>query len=224
MLDFLNARKPMIVVGQDYPCSQLYGIKQIDSWAVTLIEPTALGTSSEDPACREFSSGLLVTNFDEVLNKMGDDEDYMPDFILYVGGTLVSKRLKKFLRLAVKKGAKVWRASTDGDYIDTFMRIDRIFPCDTTQLADAMTSYDQVYRDEVDAYKERWEKALWAAKRHAFDYEPSFSSMAAVKAFQAGYLAHSLDDTRECRLFMAIAWLFVWLASMPASMCIAIGV
>ena len=64
-----------------------------------------------------------------------------------------------------------------------------------------MTSYDQVYRDEVDAYKERWEKALWAAKRHAFDYEPSFSSMAAVKAFQAEYLAHSLDDTRECRLF-----------------------
>ena len=201
MLDFLNARKPVIVVGQDYPCSQLYGIKQIDSWAVTLIEPTALGTSSEDPACREFSSGLLVTNFDEVLNKLGDDEDYMPDFILYVGGTLVSKRLKKFLRLAVKKGAKVWRASTDGDYIDTFMRIDRIFPCDTTQLADAMTSYDQVYRDEVNAYKERWEKALWAAKRHAFDYEPSFSSMAAVKAFQAEYLAHSLDDTRECRLF-----------------------
>lgn len=79
MLDFLNARKPMIVVGQDYPCSQLYGIKQIDSWAVTLIEPTALGTSSEDPACREFSSNLLVTNFDEVLNNVGDNGDYMPD-------------------------------------------------------------------------------------------------------------------------------------------------
>lgn len=104
------------------------------------------------------------------------------------------------------------------------MRIDRIFPCDTTLLADAMTSYDQVYQDDVNAYKERWEEALLVAKRHAFDYEPSFSSMAAVKAFQAEYLAHSLDDTRECRLFMAIAWLFVWLASMPASMCIAIGV
>ncbi len=127
-----------------------------------------------------------VTNFDEVLNKVGDDEDYMPDFILYVGGTLVSKRLKKFLRLAVKKGGEGMAGQTDGDYIDTFMRIDRIFQCDTTQLADAMTSYDQVYRDEVNAYKERWEKALWAAKRHAFDYEPSFSSMAAVKAFPGG--------------------------------------
>ena len=28
MLDFLNARKPMIVVGQDYPCSQLVGIER----------------------------------------------------------------------------------------------------------------------------------------------------------------------------------------------------
>ena len=83
-----------------------------------------------------------------MLNKVGDDESYMPDFILYVGGTLVSKRLKQFLRLAVKKGAKVWRASTDGDYIDTFMRIDRIFQCDTTLLADAMTSYDLAYQDD----------------------------------------------------------------------------
>ena len=113
----------MIVVGQDYPCSQLVGIKQINWRTVTLIEPTALGTSSEDPACRDFSRNLLVTNFDEVLNKVGDDESYMPDFILYVGGTLVSKRLKQFLRLAVKKGAKVWRASTDGDYIDTCWRM-----------------------------------------------------------------------------------------------------
>ena len=201
MLDFLNARKPMIVVGQDYPYSRLDGIKRIDWRTVTLIEPTALGTSSEDPACRDFSRNLLVTNFDEVLNKVGDDESYMPDFILYVGGTLVSKRLKQFLRLAVKKGAKVWRASTDGDYIDTFMRIDRIFQCDTTLLADAMTSYDLAYQDDVNAYRERWEKALLAAKRHAFDYEPPFSSMAAVKAFQTEYLAHSLDDTRECRLF-----------------------
>ena len=37
LLDFLNAKKPMIVVGQDYPSTSLYGIKNIGSWAVTLI-------------------------------------------------------------------------------------------------------------------------------------------------------------------------------------------
>ena len=218
LLDFLNARKPMIVVGQDYPSSSLYGIKNIGSWAVTLIEPTALGTASTAPARRE----LLESSFEKVLARLekgkiqvadfrGDTEtyktiDFMPDFILYVGGTLVSKRLKQFLRRAARSvdeggaGAKVWRVSEDGECIDTFMHLDRIFHADPNQLAEAMTSYEQKYPDEVDEYKERWRKALRAAKRHAYDYEPPFSSMAAVKYFQQEYLAHSLDDTRECRL------------------------
>ncbi len=222
LLDFLHAKKPMIVVGQDYPSTSLHGIKNIGEWAVTLIEPTALGTASKDPARREFSSDLLESSFEAVLARLekgkiqvanfrGDTEtyetiDFMPDFILYVGGTLVSKRLKQFLRLAVKSvdeggaGAKVWRVSKDGECIDTFMRLDRIFHADPDQLAEAMTSYEQKYHDEVDDYKERWRKALRAAKRHAYDYEPSFSSMATIKYFQQEYLAHSIDDTRDCRL------------------------
>jgi len=202
LLDFLNAKKPMIVVGQDYPATSLYGIKDIDSWAVTLIEPTALGTSSKDPARRNFSSDLLASSFEEVLYKVEYDEAYMPDFILYVGGSLVSKRLKQFLRrAAAKEGTKVWRVSKDGECIDTFMHLDRIFHADPNQLASAMTDFDQKYKEEVEEYKDRWEKALLAAKHHAHDYEPPFSSMAVVKYFQQEYLANAMDDTRECRLF-----------------------
>ena len=223
LLDFLNAKKPMIVVGQDYPAPSLYGIKNISSWAGTLIEPTALGTSSKDPATRDFSSDLLGSNFEEVLaqlekgivevpefrGKMAtyDVEDFLPDFILYVGGNLVSKRLKQFLRRAARSkeeggmGAKVWRASKDGEMVDTFMRTDRIFQCDPDLLADAMTDFDQTHKEEVNAYKERWYWALRAAKRHAYDYEPPFSSMATVKYFQQEYLANSVQgDTSECRL------------------------
>ncbi len=223
LLDFLNAKKPMIVVGQDYPETLLHGIKDIGAWAVTLIEPTALGTASKDPATRKFSSNLLASSFEEVLGKLERGQidvadcrgkveayrtdDLMPDFILYVGGTLVSKRLKHFLRRAAQSkeegggGAKVWRAGKDGDFIDTFMRIDRIFQCDPDQLADAMTGFDQTYKDEVNAYRESWNKALAMAKRHAYDYEPPFSSMATVKYFQQEYLAHSVQgDTSKCRL------------------------
>ena len=223
LLDFLNAKKPMIIVGQDYPQTMLYGIKDIGEWAVTLIEPTALGTSSKDPARREFSSDLVESSFEEVLAKLErgkiqvtdyrgnietyTTEDMMPDFILYVGGTLVSKRLKQFLRRAARSkddygcGAKVWRVSKDGECIDTFMRIDRIFQCDPDRLASAMTDFDQTYKDEVEEYKERWYKARRAAKRHAYDYEPPFSSMATVKYFQQEYLANSVrGDTSECRL------------------------
>ena len=224
LLDFLNAKKPMIVVGQDYPQTMLYGIKDIGSWAVTLCEPLSLATYSKDPAQRELSYAQLVTNFDEVLAKLErgskvqvkdfrgrvrtvEAEEFMPDFILYVGGNIVSKRLKQFLRKATLgkekggAGAKVWRASKDGDYIDTFMRIDRIFQCDPDELAEAMTDFDQTYKDEVNEYKDLWCDALKMAKKHAYDYEPPFSSMATVKYFQQEYLANSVrGDTSECRL------------------------
>lgn len=178
LLDFLNARRPMIVVGQDYPSTSLHGIKNISSWAVTLIEPTALGTSSKDPASHDYSSNLLASSFEEVLARLEkgeievpvmrrrmatyDVEDLMPDFILYVGGTLVSKRLKQFLRRAARSrehgggGAKVWRVSKDGEMVDTFMHIDRIFQCDPDQLASAMTDYDQAYDADVSDFKDRW--------------------------------------------------------------------
>ncbi len=202
LLDFLNAKKPMIVAGQDYPALSLYGIKDMGAWAVTLTEPTALGTSSQDPARRSFSSQQLASSFEEVLYKVEYDETYMPDFIIYVGGTLVSKRLKQFLRrAAAKEGTKVWRASKDGECIDTFMHLDRIFHADPDQLANAMTHFDQKYKDEVEEYKERWQKALLAAKRHAYLHEPTFSSMAVVKYFQTEYLANAMGDTRACRLF-----------------------
>ena len=70
-----------------------------------------------------------MTNFEEVLYQIEvkkaedpdfDEEAYLPDFILYTGGNIVSKRLKQFLRKAAQK-AQVWRVSKDGDYIDTFM-------------------------------------------------------------------------------------------------------
>lgn len=223
LLDFVNAKRPMIVVGQDYPETTLTGIKDISYKVVTLIEPLALGTYSKDPAQREFSSHQLVGNFEEVLAQLEkgplqvtdykgrvetyDSEAFLPDFILYVGGHIVSKRLKQFLRRAVKSkeeggaGAKVWRASKDGEYIDTFMHIDRIFQCNPDMLADAMTDYDMTHRDEVNAYQDRWAKALRKAKRHAYDYEPPFSSMATVKYFQQEYLVHSVTgDTSACRL------------------------
>ncbi len=95
-----------------------------------------------------------------------------------------------FSRKAAQK-AQVWRVSKDGDYIDTFMRTDRIFQANVHQLADAMTSYDQKYPDEVNDYRDLWTTALRHAKRHAYDYEPEYSSMATVRYFEQEFHANS---------------------------------
>lgn len=91
--------------------------------------------------------------------------------------------------------------SKDGDYIDTFMRTDRIFQANVHQLADAMTSYEQKYPDEVNDYRDLWTTALRHAKRHAYDYEPEYSSMATVRYFEQEFHANSKKDSRECRVF-----------------------
>ena len=209
ILDFLQAKRPMIVVGQDYPMHQAAGIKGISSWAVILCESTALGHHG-------YGDTTEATNhFDEVLaalekkakaaEKSGDKEalteveSYKPDFILYVGGCIVSKRLKRFLRSC--KDAKVWRASKDGDGVDTFMHLDRIFEVDPNALAERMRDFEQKYEDEVRDFRELWEKALLKAKRHSYHYEPPFSSMAAVKYLQQEFRAASRDATDHARLF-----------------------
>ena len=198
--DFLQAKCPMIVVGQDYPDSNLYGIKNMTSWAVTLCDPTGLSLYVGDPD----SSRFLMTNFEEVLaalERKGEDalEPYKPDFILYVGGCIVSKRLKKFLRGC--KEAKVWRVSRDGDAVDTFMHLNRIFEMEPNDLAFRLMDFQQEYEEEVRQFRELWAKALLQAKRHAYQYNPPFSSMAAVKYLQQEFLASSLDDNRDSRLF-----------------------
>ena len=204
--DFFEAKRPMIVIGQDYPTRQLYGIKDITSRAVTLCEPTGLAEHTVEAATGEYATKLLMSNFEEVLTALERKEDssseieaYKPDFILYVGGCIVSKRLKKFLRTC--KDAKVWRVSQDGDGVDTFMHLDRIFEVDPTLFSSSLIDYEQAHHDEVLKYIKKWRDALWSAECHAKNYEPGFSSMAAVKYFQKEFIANCNGDTDECRIF-----------------------
>lgn len=195
LADLMEAKKPMIVAGQMKIESMLSDLKTLDAWAVVLCEPTALSTTPEVPTDESFSKKSAKTNFDEVLQLVSDDESYQPDFILYIGGTIISKRLKQFLRKCDK--AKVWRVSKEGDCIDTFMNLDKVIQATPASLADTLRSVSSQYPDEVNDYISRWQRALCKARRHAKIYEPPYSSMAAVKYFQQYFLSKSLASLRH---------------------------
>ena len=195
LADLMEAKKPMIVAGQMKIESMLSDLKTLDAWAVVLCEPTALSTPPEVPTDESFSKKSAKTNFDEVLQLVSDDESYQPDFILYIGGTIISKRLKQFLRKCDK--AKVWRVSKEGDCIDTFMNLDKVIQATPASLADTLRSVSSQYPDEVNDYISRWQRALCKARRHAKIYEPPYSSMAAVKYFQQYFLSKSLASLRH---------------------------
>ena len=62
-------------------------------------------------------------HLDEAAYLVMDDERYVPDLVVYTGGSIVSKRLKHFLR----KAKETWVVNATGDVTDTFQNVTRVF-------------------------------------------------------------------------------------------------
>ena len=168
---FFQARKPMVIVGQTYfddfcMAADLY---EIGAYAVVLSE--------------SLTNTVECCHFDEVLPLLEGDDSYKPDFILYLGGTLVSKRLKRFIRGL--SDVSVWSVSEDGAVYDTFMHLTGIIKGSvyeaTVLLMDAI---EQSTATHTETFVERWNRLLQRASAHADAYEPAYSQMAAVKWFE----------------------------------------
>lgn len=168
---FFQARKPMVIVGQTYfddscMAADLY---EIGAYAVVLSE--------------SLTNTVERCHFDEVLPLLEGDDSYKPDFILYLGGTLVSKRLKRFIRGL--SDVSVWSVSEDGAVYDTFMHLTGIIKGSvyeaTVLLMDAI---EQSTATHTETFVERWNRLLQRASAHADAYEPAYSQMAAVKWFE----------------------------------------
>ena len=168
---FFQARKPMVIVGQTYfddscMAADLY---EIGAYAVVLSE--------------SLTNTVERCHFDEVLSLLEGDDSYKPDFILYLGGTLVSKRLKRFIRGL--SDVSVWSVSEDGAVYDTFMHLTGIIKGSvyeaTVLLMDAI---EQSTATHTETFVERWNRLLQRASAHADAYEPAYSQMAAVKWFE----------------------------------------
>ena len=168
---FFQARKPMVIVGQTYfddscMAADLY---EIGAYAVVLSE--------------SLTNTVERCHFDEVLPLLEGDDSYKPDFILYLGGTLVSKRLKRFIRGL--SDVSVWSVSEDSAVYDTFMHLTGIIKGSvyeaTVLLMDAI---EQSTATHTETFVERWNRLLQRASAHADAYEPAYSQMAAVKWFE----------------------------------------
>lgn len=173
-----RAVRPMIVVGQCDDSRMLAdALRRLAGRYVVLQEP--------------LSPGPGAVRFDEVIYKIGMSADYMPDFILYAGGTVVSKRLKNFLRAA--DGAETWAVSPDGEIHDTFMTQTAVIQADAVSvmvgLAALLSDDDGV--SSASGFRCLWTAALAAADSHAAAFEPRYSQMMAVRMFEA--MADELD-------------------------------
>lgn len=179
-----NAMRPMVVIGQ----TQKQGVN---------VEKALHIISSRFTVLAEPLSSPSSTPFDLALLPIAESHDnYKPDFILYLGDTLVSKRLKAFIRGC--GGIETWAVSEDGDIHDTFMNLTGVIEGDAmtaiTLLAEEVESpsVENRYGNAVGLatdFMNRWNVLLTSVDSRITDFEPPYSQLAAIKEFEM-----SLED------------------------------
>ena len=159
-----SAKKPMLVIGQ-MPQGIVTReiVNRLTPHVAVLIE--ALG--SDDGG----------VPFDELLPHIGATADFEPDCVIYMGGTLVSKRLKAYLRRL--EGVPMIQVSEDGEIHDTFGHLSQVIHCQPQAALRALVQL--LDKEKTNSFARLWHEKLDQVQRHFDNLRPDFSQMLAVK-------------------------------------------
>lgn len=147
--------------------------------------PSDISNATLSHVCRMFIQSrrpMLIAgqpmnpNLDEAVLLVEDDENYVPDFVLYIGGSIVSKRAKRFLR----KARETWVVNATGEVTDTFMNLTHVVQGDGEVVADQIRF---LLEQQPHPFVQRWEQLLSRVRDASVEYEPGYSEMAAVRYF-----------------------------------------
>ena len=164
--DWAEARRPLVIVGQ---CSQEKLIAEdfstIIPHAVVLNEALSIGCG----AC----------HFDELL-AMGEIPNNMkPDFVLYLGDVLVSKRMRQFLRSL--PGVPMWIVSEDGMLHDVTTKVRGVIEGNPGDVLTVIgRELAQRAKHKVKNFIDWWDERLGEIDEKIEAYRAPFSSMSAV--------------------------------------------
>ena len=115
--------------------------------------------------------------FDELLPLIENNDDFKPDLVLYMGGTLVSKRIKSYLRGL--ENVFMIEVSADGDIHDTFGHLTHIIHCKPqAALQEVIKLFE---KEKGSPFARRWNDALDRTQQRLDNLRPDFSQMLAVK-------------------------------------------
>ena len=159
----------------ELPAERKIAYAAADMSPATLSHVTRMFLSARRPML--ISGQPMNPLLDEAVSIVGDDEEYVPDFVLYIGGSIVSKRLKRFLR----KAKETWVVNNTGEIADTFMNLTHVFQGDGEAVADHIRFMMVM---EPHPFIQKWDDLLACIRLQAESYEPAYSELAAVKYFE----------------------------------------
>lgn len=116
-------------------------------------------------------------DFDLTLISADNQRDLAPDMVVYLGGHLVSKRLKQWLRGV--RPAICWRVSEEDSVADTFQCLTDVVDADPISLLDSLAQCSSQGRD---AYLRKWREAERTTVSKKAPSLP-FSSIETVRRF-----------------------------------------
>ena len=211
---FHEAKRPMIVIGQlAHGTISHETIRSLSEKYVVMSEPLS-------------NPSYMTIHFDEAIryivsdnSSINDDEDdktaYYPDYVIYVGDTLVSKPARRFLRNA--KAPSCLITPDAADIHDPLMTLTDIVECDSDSINALLASLcDAPDTDERCRFHDRWQSFLDAYAAHADAYAPEHSQMATVKYFEEQLADLDIDicvhyaNSSAVRLACIYAQHYVW--------------
>lgn len=163
--------KRLIIVGQLFQSPEL----------TTLLENLAERTD-----CVIFTenlsnsiSPLFISNFDALLYAISDDkkEDFPPDLVITLGGHIVSKRIKHFIRQYKPKNH--WHLTESGEVVDLFQSLTNLVETDAIDFFTQLSS-------KIADKKEKPFFSLWKNASQLIPeptYDVSFSDISATGDF-----------------------------------------
>ena len=178
----LKAKRPLVVIGQlDNTEKYVDLLAYIDRMPIlweSLAMPPYLYKVQEELG-EDWNKTTLYGAFENLLDEIKDDERFRPDLVVYIGGHIVSKKLKSYLRSL--KGVEQIRISQEADIEDTFMHLTKVMDLPNS---DAMSWLDNFgWHNHWEDYRKLWMDALAKSYERKENFKPEFSSLATVKEF-----------------------------------------
>ena len=149
-----QSRKKMILTGQMFPAKVLNDLlnKLVTDPSVTILTETISNLKGDN----------LIGNIDNVLTSLDNEKAYSPDLLVTIGGQVVSKKIKAFLRNC--HITSHWHFSKSGEPVDTYQSLTDIITYDPV---DFLSKISQCSVGSVSDYGLMWKNADTAArKRH----------------------------------------------------------
>jgi 2-succinyl-5-enolpyruvyl-6-hydroxy-3-cyclohexene-1-carboxylate synthase len=137
-----------------------------------------------------------IINFDTILYKISQEgklKNLTPDLVISMGGHIVSKRLKKFLR---ENHVRHWLVNSDGKITDTYMNLDKVIVCSETDFIKQINKLPK----KNDKFQQAWWTLSNEVNKHSKTYFRSIKSeMSAMNVL--GNLMSRTDN--KCVLLLA---------------------